>query len=96
MRTSSFSNGDSGDTGDKAVFTASRRVPTTETASGTLGTNSRAAKPDFANLPCPQFQATSGDTRESCVYGAVPIVPSCPHQKRSATMEHTLGRAIHR
>src|ERR1039458_6496455 len=37
MRTFSLSTGDSGDTGDKAVITASRRVPTTKRAGGNTG-----------------------------------------------------------
>jgi hypothetical protein len=82
MRTSSFCRGDSGDSGDKATFTASRRVPTAETSSGHTGDNITTRRRVMAKRTVPTFQYRIGDTRKRCVYWDAPTVPSCPHQKQ--------------
>ena len=80
MRTFSFSSGDSGDTGDKAVITVSRRVPTTKRAGGNTADKFTGLEAGFCfSRTVPSSSYASGDTREPRVYWAVPTVPSCPH-----------------
>jgi len=70
MRTSSFSGGDSG---DKALFTIWRRVPTTKSARGNTGDKFTGREAGFAYPHCPQFPMREwGHTGTLCLLG-------CPH-----------------
>jgi hypothetical protein len=74
MRTCIFSGGDSGDTGDTAVFTAPRLVPTSETTSGNIGDKEVRREADcFYRSHRPHFQV-----REWGHAGTLDLL-GCPH-----------------
>jgi hypothetical protein len=83
MRTFSLSTGDSGDTGDKAVITASRRVPTTKRAGGNTGDKftRREARSCLAALS-PVSNARVGTRRDAVFMGLSPPSPVVPTKTR--------------
>ena len=83
MRTFSLSTGDSGDTGDKAVITASRRVPTTKRAGGNTGDKftRREAGSCLAALS-PVSNARVGTRRDAVFMGLSPPSPVVPTKTR--------------
>jgi len=83
MRTFSFSSGDSGDTVDKAVITASRRVPTTKRAGGNTGDKFTSREPGscLAALS-PVSNARVGTRRDAVFMGLSPPSPVVPTKTR--------------
>jgi hypothetical protein len=79
MRTSSFSSGDSGDTGDNSVFTASRRVPTTKSASGNTGDKFTRREAGFCLAALsPVSNARVGTHGDPVFIGLSPLSPVVP------------------
>jgi hypothetical protein len=80
MRTLLFYRGDSGDTGDKAVITVSRRVPTTKTVGGNTGDNVTPNGVD--GFLSPEMSPIAGKRVGTCgspmFIGMSPVSPGVP------------------
>jgi hypothetical protein len=79
MRSFSFSSGDSGDTGDKAVITASRRVPTTRKGGWNTGDKfTRCEAGSCLAALSPVSNARVGTRRDAVFMGLSPPSPVVP------------------